>query len=557
MPADASRTNTETMSAATALVRTLMAQEIDTLYCLPGVQNDDFFDALCTTGKSIRPVHTRHEQATAYMALGAALATGKPQAYCVVPGPGFLNTTAALSTAYATNAPVLAISGQIPERYIGKGVGLLHEIPDQLAIMKGLTKWAERATDAQETADKAREAFRQLLNGGPRPVALECPMNVWRKSGSVAFDGSKVTRVLPKLDDDKVAAAAKLLGAAKNPLIIVGGGAQDASAEVRRIAEALQAPVVVYRAGHGVLDARHPLFAGWIGGYLLWKKVDAVLAIGTRIQEAMDWGADADLKVVQIEIDPGRVGIIHKPDIALIADAKQGLDALSNVLERHNRKRESRTDEIAGVRKQVAERLANLKPQRAYLEAIRAALPEDGIFVDELTQVGYPARLMFPVYKPRSMLTSGYQGTLGYGYSTSLGAKVARPDAPVISINGDGGFLFGSSELATAARHGIASIAIVFADGNYGNVKRIQTENYAGRNIAVDLKNPDFVKLGDSFGIRSLRTEGAANLERELKAAVKADEPTLIEVPFRLDDFPSPWRHLMNVPKMRGPDAKG
>ncbi len=556
MPADTSRTNTETMNAATALVRTLMAQGIDTLYCLPGVQNDDFFDALYTTGKAIRPVHTRHEQATAYMALGAALATGKPQAYCVVPGPGFLNTTAALSTAYATNAPVLAIAGQIPERYIGKGVGLLHEIPDQLAIMKGLTKWAERATDAQETADKAREAFRQLLNGGPRPVALECPMNVWRKSASVAFDGSQVTRTLPALDDEAIAAAAKLLGQAKNPLIIVGGGAQEASAEVRRMAEALQAPVVVYRAGHGVLDARHPLFAGWLGGYLLWKKTDVVLAIGTRIQEAMDWGADSDLKVVQIEIDPGRVGIIHKPDVTIIADAKQGLDALSNVLGKHNRKRESRADEIAGIRKQVAERLSDLKPQRAYLEAIRAALTEDGIFVDELTQVGYPARLMFPAYKPRTVLNSGYQGTLGWGYSASLGAKVARPDVPVISINGDGGFLFGSGELATAARHGIASVAIVFADGNYGNVKRIQTENYGGRNIAVDLKNPDFVKLGDSFGIRSLRTEGAANLERELKAAVKANEPTLIEVPFKLDEFPSPWKHLMNVPKMRGPDAK-
>jgi acetolactate synthase-1/2/3 large subunit len=549
------RANTETMSTATALVRTLMAQGIDTLYCLPGVQNDDFFDALATTGKSIRPVHTRHEQATAYMALGAALATGEPQAYCVVPGPGFLNTTAALSTAYATNAPVLAIAGQIPERYTGKGVGLLHEIPDQLAIMKGLTKWADRVSDAQQAADKGREAFARMLSGGPRPVALECPMNVWRKTAEVAFDESRIVRKTPAIDQDALLKAAKLLGAAKNPMIIVGGGAQDASAEVTLIAEMLQAPVVAYRNGHGVLDARHPLFAGWLGGYLLWKKVDAVLAIGTRLQQPMDWGADKDLKVVHLEINPERVGVIHKPDITLIADAAEGLAALADVLAKHNTKRADRTADMLTLKAAVAERLSTLAPQKAFLDAIRGALPDNGIFVDELTQVGYPARLMYPAYKPRTFLTSGYQGTLGWGYAAALGAKIAKPDSPVVSINGDGGFLFGAGEMATAIKHNVGVVGIVFADGNYGNVKRIQSENY-GRNIAVDLANPDFVKMADSFGMRAMRAKDAAALGKEIKAAITKNEPTLIEVPVKLSDFPSPWPYLMNVPKMRGPDVK-
>lgn len=549
------RKNTETMNAASAVVRTLMAQGIDTLFCLPGVQNDDFFDALATTGRSIRPLHARHEQATAYMALGAAMATGVPQAYCVVPGPGFLNTTAALSTAYAVNAPVLAISGQIPERYIGRGVGLLHEIPDQLAIMRGLTKWAERVTGAEDAATKAREAFRQLLSGGPRPVALECPMNVWRKSGEIAFDDSRVERVPQKPDPDAVKAAAKRLAAAKAPMILVGGGAQDAADEVARVAELLQAPVTYYRAGHGAIDARHPLAVGYLGGYELWRTADVVLAIGTRLHQGMDWGSDDKLHIIQIESGAERVGIAHRPDQAIVADAGEALIAIEKALHKSIGKRAPRAEECAALRATIAGRLEKLAPQKAFLDAIRAELPEDGIFVDELTQVGYPARLMWQAYKPRTFLTSGYQGTLGWGYAAALGAQAARPDAKVVSINGDGGFLFGSGELATAMRHKLPVVAIVFADGAYGNVKRIQTENYEGRNIAVDLHNPDFVKLAASFGMRAVRAADTAALRREIGAGFRAGEPTLIEVPVSLGDFPSPWPFIAGLKRLRGAAA--
>lgn len=547
------RKNTETMSAATAVVRTLMAQGIDTLYCLPGVQNDDFFDALATTGKAIRPVHTRHEQATAYMALGAALATGRPQSYCVVPGPGFLNTTAALSTAFATNAPVLAISGQIPDKYIGKGVGMLHEIPDQLAIMRGLTKWADRVSGAEDAATKAREAFRQMLAGAPRPVALECPMNVWRKTADVAFDDSVVERVAGKPDPDAIKAAAKRLSASKRPLIVVGGGAQGAATEITRLAEMLQAPVTFYRNGHGAIDARHPLAVGYLAGYELWKTADVVLAIGTRLQQAMDWGKDDAMHIIHIEAGAERVGICHTPEQSIVADARETALALEAALAKTLGKRADRTAEAKALEARMLDRLATaLPPQKAFLDAIRAELPDDGIFIDELTQVGYPARFMWPTYQPRTFIGSGYQGTLGWGYAAALGAQAAMPDRKVVSINGDGGFLFGSGELSTAMRHRLPVVAIVFADGAYGNVKRIQTENYGGRTIAVDLHNPDFVKLAASFGMRATRAKTPKALGKELAAAFKSGEPALIEVPTSLGDFPSPWHFLYEMKRTRG-----
>jgi acetolactate synthase-1/2/3 large subunit len=178
---------TQTLSTAQAVVSMLELNGIDTIFCLPGVQNDSFFDALYDRTNAIRPIHARHEQACAYMALGYAMASAKPSAYVVVPGPGFLNTTAALSTAYAANAPVLALSGQIQQSMIGRNVGLLHELPDQLGIMRGLTKWADRITAPAEAPGLINEAFRRMLSGRRRPAALECAMDIWGRKGPVVL----------------------------------------------------------------------------------------------------------------------------------------------------------------------------------------------------------------------------------------------------------------------------------------------------------------------------------------------------------------------------------
>jgi acetolactate synthase-1/2/3 large subunit len=541
-------TNLAKLNCAEIVIKTMLANGVDTVYCLPGVQNDDFFDALVRTG-GLRPVHTRHEQATAYMALGAALASGKPQAYCVVPGPGFLNTTTPLATAQSLCAPVLAISGQIYEQQIGKGIGFLHEIPDQLGIMKTLTKWAGHIDGPEDAGPKIREAFRQLRTGATKPVGIECGWNMWRRSAEVAFEDEPAARETPPIDEDAIEAAAKLLGKAKNPLIIVGGGALDASAEVQAIAEALQAPVIAYRTGLGVLDHRHYLSHRLPTGYKLWKDVDVVLGIGTRLQQQLDWGTDDDLKIVHLDIDPNTIGRIRKPDAGIVADAAEGLRALIARLSRHNAKRPSRESEMQGLKAALADQLSPLAPQKTWIDAIRAELPEDGILVEELTQISYASRILYPVYGPRTYLTTGYQGTLGWGLPTALGAKVAMPDRAVVSVSGDGGFMFGVQELATAAKHNIPVVCLVFTDDAYGNVRRIQQDLYEGRIVASDLANPDFVKLGASFGLRAERAKTPKALRKAMSEALKANEPSLIEIPVGI--FPDPWRYFMR-PRLRG-----
>ncbi len=519
------------------------------LFCLPGVQKDDFFDALYNEQGTIRPIQVRHEQAAGYMALGAAMATGRPQAYCVVPGPGFLNTTAALSTAYAVNAPVLALIGQIPTPAIDKDYGLLHEIPNQDGILASLTKAATRILDAGEAHDKVHAVLSELINGRPRPVGIECPMNVW----GAEVDSKQTLAPLvaqPVVPDPAlIEQAVALLDKSTQPLIIVGGGAQHASAEITQLAEILQAPVSAFRTGHGVLDSRHYLSVTSPLGNEVWKDCDVVLAIGTRLQmQQMAWGTDDQLKIIHIDIDEAALGRHTDPAIGILADARLASEALLEALSANNRNRPNRQAEMAERKTQMAQRLAHLEPQLSFLGAIRNALPEDGIFVEDLTQVGYVSRFAFPVYQPRTFLTSGYQGTLGWGYASALGAKVACPDRAVVSIAGDGGFMFNAQELASAVRHNIAVVVVVFSDGAFGNVARIQQENYDGRTIASDLKNPSFSALAESFGVMALEAGGPDELETTIKDALDANVPALIEVP--CGEMPSPWDMVL-LPKVR------
>jgi len=540
------------MNAAEAVVGTLALNGIDRVFALPGVQNDYLFDALHGAQAKIRTLQTRHEQGAAYMALGAAMATGKPAAYAVVPGPGILNTTAALATAYAANAPVLALTGQIPSATIGRGLGMLHEIPDQLGVLRGLTKFAARIRSPQEAPGLVDEAFRQLLSGRPRPVSLECPLDVWAKRGRVTLPTAPATRVEPPIDSDAIDAAAKLLGEAERPLIFVGGGAQGAGAALQDLAELLQAPVVAHRMGLGALDARHALSVNSWLGLRLWAEADVVLAIGSRLQiPLMHWGTDAKLKVIRIDADPEEIDRIARPAVAILGDAADALAALLPALARRNRRRPSRMDEIAGRKAEAAKEIAHeFAPQVGWLNAIRAELPEDGIFVDELTQIGYVSRLAFPVYRPRSFLSSAYQGTLGWGVATAIGAKAACPGRPLVAISGDGGFMFNVQELASAVQHRVPVVIVLMNDGAYGNVRRAQVEAFGNRVIASDLKNPDFPKLADAFGLMGLRATTPEELRAALRKALAAGEPALIEVP--VGPMPNPWHFLRFTRRVRG-----
>ena len=538
---------TADMSTGEATVEALLAHGIATIYALPGVHNDHLFDAFARAGDRLRVVHARHEQGAAYMALGAALATGKPQTYSVVPGPGLLNSGAALLTAYGMNAPVLALIGQIPAGAIGLDQGHLHEIRDQAGIVARLVDHSGIINGPAEAPAKIAKAIRAMATGRPGPAALECAIDVWGRRGPVAPIAPPARPRPPTFDHDALRKAAKLLGKAKRVLIVVGGGAQDASREVTLLSQMLQAPVLSYRRGRGVLDDRDPFSVNLPIGRDLWGEADAVLAIGTRLLNPMtQWGMDRDIKIVRVDADKAELARLHKPAVALIGDAAPVLMHLIDQLGRTNERRAARRDEMLERQSRMRARLAKLAPQLAFLDAIRTELPEDGIYVDEVTQIGFAARLALPVYKPRTFLSPGFQDNLGWGYATALGAQHARPDVPVLSINGDGGFMYTANELATAMRHRIPLTAIVFTDGAFGNVRRIQEEQFGNRLIACDLANPDFVKYAESFGATGRRARNPDELRTALKASFAAREPTLIEVP--VQSMPSPWEFIHMLP---------
>ena len=315
------------------------------------------------------------------------------------------------------------------------------------------------------------------------------------------------------------------------------------------LSDILQAPVLAYRRGRGVLDSRNPLSVTLPLGRELWGEADVVLAVGTRLFTGFtQWGIDRELAIIRIDSDPEEPERFARPALALIGDAKPILRRLLQSLESH--RRPSRRIEMEERQTAMRSRLAKLKPQAEFLAVIRAELPEDGIFVDEVTQIGFASRLLFPVYRPRTFLSPGYQDNLGWGFATALGAQHARSDVPVLSISGDGGFLFTSNELATAMRHRIALTTVVFNDGAFGNVRRIQEEQYGNRLIASDLTNPDFVKYAQSFGAEAERARSPQELRLALHRAFKRrDVPTLIEVP--VGPMPSPWEFIQ-MPPVRG-----
>ena len=538
------------MTGGEAVVRALIAQGVDTVFGLPGIQNDWLYNAFFDARDRIRIIHTRHEQGAAYMALGHSLATGRPSVYNVVPGPGFLNSTAALSTAYALNAPVLCLTGQIPSASIGKAQGILHEIPDQLGVIRSLTKWAARIESPAEAPGLVAEAFRQLQSGRSRPVGLEVPMDVLERRAAVPPLDVRLPAEYPAVDLDLIDQAAKRLAGSKRPLIFVGGGAQGVSAEVKELAEILQAPVVAHRTGHGVLDSRHYLSMVQPEAHPLWKGADVVLAIGTNLRVPLQsWGTDDDLTVIRIDVDSAAHGRIQAPAIAITARAEDALAPLIEGVARAAPRRASREEEMRSLGLAWRAACSFLAPQREFLTVIREELGEDGIFVEELTQVGFSARAIFPVYHPRTFITTGYQGTLGFGFPTALGVKVARPDVPVIAVAGDGGFMFTIPELATAVQHGIPVVTIVFNNGQYGNVQQMQRQLYGNRVIATDLVNPDFVKLAEAFGAAAYRATSASELKISIRAALDTGWPAVIDVP--VGDLPDVDR-FRRLPRIRG-----
>ncbi|KPH07195.1 hypothetical protein CO657_26745 (plasmid) [Rhizobium acidisoli] len=530
-----------------AMTRSLVAHGIDTVFGIPGAHMYDFNDALYGARDKVRFIHTRHEQGAGYMAYGYAKSTGRIGAYTVVPGPGVLNSGAALCTAYGANAPVLCITGNIMSHLIGQGRGQLHELPDQLATMRGLTKTAERINHPSEAGPVMAEVVNKMLSGRQGPGAVEAPWDVFGQSGPEVDlpVGSKAPH--PAVNSDQIAAAAALISVASNPMIMVGGGAADAGAEIAALAELLQSPVTSHRSGKGIVADDHPNYLNFVAAYEYWKKTDVLIGIGSRLElQFMRWKwLPKDLKIIRIDIDPTEM-VRLKPGVGIVADAKAGTQALIDALA--GAPRDDRTREFADLNRDARSRFSEVQPQLAYLDAIREALPRDGFFVEEVSQMGFTARFAFPVYAPRQYVTCGYQDNLGFGFNTALGVKVANPDKAVVSVSGDGGFMFGVQELATTVQHRINVVAIVFNNSAYGNVLRDQKQAYHGRYLGSDLTNPDFVALAESFGIRAFQVTSPVELKETIEKALSLDEPVLIEVPIEKGSEASPWPFIHPAP---------
>lgn len=537
------------LTGGQAVVRSLINEGVDQIFGLPGVQNDWLYNALYDYRDEIKVLHTRHEQGAGYMALGYNLASGKVGVCNIVPGPGFLNSSAALATAWGLNAKVLSLVGQIPQKAQGKGRGVLHEIPDQLAIQRQLTKWADRATSPSEVPGIMSQAFHQLHNGRPRPVGVEVSMDVLQGKGEVDFSNyTKATITLPQINEEQIDTAVTMIKEAKNPLIFVSSGAMEANNEVKAIAELLQAPVFSYRTGKGILSSRHYLSFPVPAAHELWPEADLIIGIGSHIRMPLSkWGTDDKLKHISINIDETAHNRISEPTLSITADAAQTINILVDKLS--GDQRSSREAEMIELRKSWNAKTAYLEPQSTILRHIRDCLPDDGILVDELTQVGFASRMVYDAYLPRTYLCTGHMGTLGWGFQTALGAKVAKPDVPVISVAGDGGFMFGVQELATAVQHKIGVILLLFNNNLYGNVREMQENLYDNRVIATDLHNPDFVKMAHAFGANGVKVNNYDDMKKAIMDAKGERLPTVIEVPIP-NGLPSTNR-FKALPKVR------
>ena len=532
------------IKCADMIVESLIAHDVDTIFGLPGAQTYELFEALRQRGDKLRYIGSRHEQGSAYMAFGYAKSTGKVGTYTVVPGPGVLNTTAALCTAHS--APVLCLTGQIPVEFIGKGHGMLHELPDQLATLRTLTKWATRINHPAEVPSVMAEAFRQLRSGRIQPVAIEIPGDVLGTSGAIENEHHAIPAATFYPDPDKIAEAAKLIGNASKPMIMVGSGAIDAGEEVLELARLIQAPVVSFRGGRGIVSDESPYGFNCAAGYRLWSETDLMIGIGSRLElPAFHWQRGRPTNtLIRIDIDPTQM-IRLRADVDIVSDAKIVSRELIEAVSKHSGSVPSREEEFAGVKAQALQDIQKVQPQMSYLNVLREVLPRDGFLVEEISQVGFTSWYGFPIYAPRTFVTSGYQGNLGHGFQTALGVKVGNPDKSVVSLSGDGGFMYGVQELATAVQHGIGLVTIIFNNNAFGNVRRDQIDLYGGNSYGTDLKNPDFVKLAESFGAQAYRATTPDQLRSALEAALALDEPSIIEVPCERGSEVSPWEFLM------------
>ncbi|MBI4525797.1 MAG: thiamine pyrophosphate-binding protein [Deltaproteobacteria bacterium] len=527
------------LSGSQALARSLAREGVETIFALPGAQLMGIFDAVYDE-PCIRLISVRHEQTTSFMADGYARVKGKPGVALVVPGPGVQNASAGLSTAYAASSPVLLVAGQVESAMLGRDKGALHEINDQLDLVRPVTKWRRRVLTVPEIPDAIHEAMRQMKTGRPRPTEVEIPPDVLASTDEVELRESE--EYPPDAPDrDQLRKAADLLVSAKKPLIWAGGGVilGDATRELAAVAEELGIPVATTAEGKGAIPEDHPLSLGaaYHGfGAAAWAapKSDIILAVGTRFSRQMAGSTrpKPPQRLIHIDVDPSVMGKNYPAEISIVAHAGIALKMLLEETRKRERPQErwpvSELEECRARLRGFLEEHASL--HCGMIAEIQKVVGDQAIIVSGITNPGYWSYFAYRVKQPRAYLTASYMATLGFAFPTALGAKIAAPDKPVLSLSGDGGFMYALPELATAVQYGINVIALVFVDNAFGASLSDQKTHYHGRILGTELYNPSFARVAEVFGARGIEAE-PENIGTALQEALKVARPTVIEVP--------------------------
>ena len=548
------------MSGGEALVKSLVREGVEVVFGIPGIHMSGIITAL-RDEPGIRMVTTRHEAGAAHMADGYARASGKPGVVLTVPGAGLYNAATGLATAYARSSPVFVIAAQIPRSQIGKNLEVYHEVADQPSVVRPVTKWQRLALRPREIPDAVCEAFRQMRTGRPRPVLLEIPPEAGVEREEVALrNPAQYSRIVPS--QEHLRNAAHVIANSRLPLIFAGGGVGLSGAEEALLAlvEATNIPVITSSGGKGAIPDRHPLCYGACLSpagerpemnqlFEVMQSADVVIGLGTRFSLGNPAGEASTL--VNINIDDSELTKVQSNTIPLHGDAKATIEALHPFLIQAGAgSRPSPAEAVSAARRLIAYHDIRLKePQYPILDSMQNSIPEDTFVVWDSTKFGYYARTHYPVNHPKTFMDSGYSFNLGFSFPAALGVKVACPDRAVVSVIGDGGYMFNAPELSTAVQYGICTTTIVFRDDSYGNVAYDLDEFFAGT-YETDLLNPDLVKFAESFGAVGMRANDPKELATLLPLALDSQAPVIIDVP--VGDMPLPraklQAHLPSVP---------
>ncbi|HEY8475720.1 MAG TPA: thiamine pyrophosphate-binding protein [Chloroflexota bacterium] len=526
------------LTGSQAIVQALRNEGVDAVFGIPGYHNLALWNALADHPE-IRAISVRHEQGAGYMAIGYARVTGRFGVLLATTGPGALNSATPLGEAYGDSVPVLSVMSEIESCWIGKYKGAYHESKDQLGVFERLSGWAVRAVDVADIPRLIREGVRVMSTQRPRPAVVEVPSDLLTAEAEVAFPAPE-TFARPSPDPRLLRRAAEMLARATAPIIWAGGGVVSAEAwtELVALAELLQAPVLTTTQSRGAIPEDHPLCLGNIAFHHVTqeylKRCDLTLAVGTRFGQGttVNWTVQPPQPLVHVDIDGLTIGRSYPTALGIVGDAKAALAGLLAELDGIPR-RPDRGGEVAAVKAEIERRLQEKAPlAMQVMRALREALAPDAIVACDPTIVCYWGRHHFPVYRPRTFLYPMGYGTLGYAYPVGLGAKVAAPERQVVALHGDGGFLFTAQEMATAAQYGIAVPVVVFNDNAYGVIRDGMVGRF-GRHYGAELRNPDFVKMAEAFGLDATRVPVEA-LARTLEEALQSKRPTLVEVPLSM-----------------------